>query len=280
MIYLLVFIFGAIIGSFLNVCIYRIPRNQSIIFPRSRCSSCRKYIRWYDNIPLLSYGLLKGKCRFCKRKIPFRYFIVEFLGALLFLMLFVNFGFSHKFWIYGVLTFSLITVTFIDFDFQIIPDRISLGGMGLGFLLSIFIPGLHNQSTWQKGFIASIVGALVGAGLIYLIMSTGNLGLFLVRRISISLKRNSYWRKKLKRYRHIKESMGFGDLKLMGMLGAFLGWKMIIIVFLIAPFLGAPVGLYLRLKKNVDFIPYGPYIAFASFIVMMAGDRILYLLYF
>ena len=278
MIYLLVFIFGAMIGSFLNVCIYRIPRNQSIIFPRSRCSSCRKYIRWYDNIPLLSYILLKGKCRFCKRKIPFRYFIVESLGALLFLMLFINFGFTHKFWIYGALTFSLITVTFIDFDFQIIPDRISLGGLGLGFLLSIFIPRLHNQLTWQKGFIASIVGALVGAGLIYLIMSIGNFGLFLVRRISISLKRNSYWRKKLKRYRHIKESMGFGDLKLMGMLGAFLGWKMIIIVFLFAPFLGAPIGLYLRFKKNVDLIPYGPYIAIASFIVMMWSDRILYLL--
>ena len=102
MTYLLVFVFGAMIGSFLNVCIYRIPRNQSIIFPRSRCSSCRKYIRWYDNIPLLSYILLKGKCRFCNRKIPFRYFIVEFITGLSFLMLYMNFGFTHKFWIYGI----------------------------------------------------------------------------------------------------------------------------------------------------------------------------------
>ena len=165
-------------------------------------------------------------------------------------------------------------------DLQIIPDSVSLGGLGLGFLLSIFIPGLHNQLTWQKGFIDSILGALVGAGLIYSVINLGNLGLFLVRQVAISLKRHSYWRKKLKRYRHIKESMGFGDLKLMGMLGAFLGWKMILIVFLLAPFLGFPVGLYLRLKKNIDFIPYGPYIALASFIVMMWGNRILYLLYF
>ncbi len=280
MTYLLVFVFGAMIGSFLNVCIYRIPRNQSIIFPRSRCSSCRKYIRWYDNIPLLSYILLKGKCRFCNRKIPFRYFIVEFITGLSFLMLYMNFGFTHKFWIYGILTSGLIVASFIDLDLQIIPDSVSLGGLGLGFLLSIFIPGLHNQLTWQKGFIDSILGALVGAGLIYSVINLGNLGLFLVRQVAISLKRHSYWRKKLKRYRHIKESMGFGDLKLMGMLGAFLGWKMILIVFLLAPFLGFPVGLYLRLKKNIDFIPYGPYIALASFIVMMWGNRILYLLYF
>ena len=280
MTYLLVFVFGAMIGSFLNVCIYRIPRNQSIIFPRSRCSSCRKYIRWYDNIPLLSYILLKGKCRFCNRKIPFRYFIVEFITGLSFLMLYMNFGFTHKFWIYGILTSGLFVASFIDLDLQIIPDSVSLGGLGLGFLLSIFIPGLHNQLTWQKGFIDSILGALVGAGLIYSVINLGNLGLFLVRQVAISLKRHSYWRKKLKRYRHIKESMGFGDLKLMGMLGAFLGWKMILIVFLLAPFLGFPVGLYLRLKKNIDFIPYGPYIALASFIVMMWGNRILYLLYF
>jgi len=192
----------------------------------------------------------------------------------------MNFGFTHKFWIYGILTSGLIVASFIDLDLQIIPDSVSLGGLGLGFLLSIFIPGLHNQLTWQKGFIDSILGALVGAGLIYSVINLGNLGLFLVRQVAISLKRHSYWRKKLKRYRHIKESMGFGDLKLMGMLGAFLGWKMILIVFLLAPFLGFPVGLYLRLKKNIDFIPYGPYIALASFIVMMWGNRILYLLYF
>jgi len=195
-------------------------------------------------------------------------------------MLFVNFGFTYRFWIYGLLTFTLIAVSFIDLDFQIIPDTISLGGIGLGILLSGFIPGLQGRLIWYKGFIDSIVGVLVGAGLIYSVINLGNFGLFLVRQVSVSLKRNSYWRKKLKRYRHIKESMGFGDLKLMAMLGAFLGWKMVLVVFLLAPFLGAPVGLYLRFKKNINIIPYGPYIALASFIVMIWGNRILSLLYF
>ncbi len=211
MTFVLILIFGAIIGSFLNVCIYRIPRNESIVCPGSRCVSCKKPIPWYDNIPLLSYLMLRGRCRVCHEKISFRYFAVELIGALSFLILYINFSLNYIFWIYSLVTFSLIVVTFIDLEFQIIPDRISLVGIFAGIILSIIFPGLQNAFTWQRAFVNSVIGALTGGGLIYL---TGVLG-------QLSFK---------------KESMGGGDVKLMAMLGAFLGWKMAVLIFFLAPF--------------------------------------------
>ncbi|MDP2912138.1 MAG: prepilin peptidase [Candidatus Omnitrophota bacterium] len=250
MIYLLVVIFGLIIGSFLNVCIYRIPRDESLVFPGSRCVSCKKHIEWYDNIPLLSYVLLRGKCRSCKAKISPRYFFVELISALCFLILFINFNLNYIFWIYSLLVFSLIVVTFIDLEFQIIPDRISLVGIFLGIILSIVFPGLQSAFTWQKAFLNSILGALAGGGIIYL---TGVLG-------QLAFK---------------KESMGGGDVKLMAMLGAFLGWKTAVLIFFLAPFFGAPVGIYMKFVKKEDIIPYGPYISLASFVAMVWGHKIL-----
>lgn len=250
MAHLLVFIFGLIIGSFLNVCIYRTPRNESLVCPRSRCVSCKKPIPWYDNIPLLSYLMLKGRCRVCHEKISFRYFAVELISAVCFLSLFMNFGFNYIFWIYSLLTASLIVITFIDLEFQIIPDRISIGGIFAGIALSIAFPGLMNAFTWEKALLDSIIGVLIGGGLIYL---TGVLG-------KIAFK---------------KESMGGGDVKLMAMLGAFLGWKMAVLIFFLAPFFGAPIGIYMKFVKKEDIIPYGPYISLASFVAMVWGHRIL-----
>lgn len=244
MINLLVFILGSVIGSFLNVCIYRIPRDQSIIFPRSRCVSCEKPIAWYDNIPFLSYILLKGRCRSCKEKISFRYFAVELISAVAFLVLFLYFGVTYKFFIYSLLTFSLIVVSFIDLEFQIIPDRITIAGVILGIALSI----------WKGSLAVSLLGAFIGAGLIYI---TGVFGKLVFK----------------------KESMGGGDVKLMAMLGAFLGWKMAVLIFFLAPFLGTPAGLYVKFRKKQDIIPYGPYISMASFIVMIWGQKILSLLF-
>lgn len=254
MTYLLIFIFGSIIGSFLNVCIYRMPRNESIVAPGSRCTSCKKPIAWYDNIPLLSYIALMGKCRFCRAKISFRYFLVELISALAFLALFAHFGFTSKFWIYSALAFTLIVVAFIDQEFQIIPDGISMGGLAVGVILSIFVPGLHNSLTWKYGLINSILGAITGSALIYL---TGYLG-------QIAFK---------------KEAMGGGDVKLMAMLGAFLGWKMAILIFFLAPFFGTPAGLYIKFVKKHDIIPYGPYLSMAAFVAMIWGRRILGLLF-
>jgi leader peptidase (prepilin peptidase)/N-methyltransferase len=162
----LIFIFGLIVGSFLNVCIYRIPREESLVFPGSRCVSCKKPIKWHDNIPLLSYVLLKGKCRSCGAKISPRYFFVESISALSFLTLFMNFGFNYIFWIYSLLVFSLIAVTFIDLEFQIIPDRISLGGMGAGVILSVIFPGLQAAFNWKIALLNSILGIVAGGGLI------------------------------------------------------------------------------------------------------------------
>ena len=250
MTHIFIFIFGAVIGSFLNVCIYRIPRNESIGFSRSRCVHCKKTIAWYDNIPFLSYLLLKGKCRSCKEKISFRYFIVELISALAFLTLFMYFGFSARFWVYSLLSFILIVITFIDFEFQIIPDRFSVGGLFFGIFISALVPSLHHAITWKASIVNSLLGALVGAALMYL---TGFLG-------SLAFK---------------KESMGGGDVKLMAMLGSFLGWKMVILIFFLAPFFGSPAGIYLKFRKKQDIIPYGPYIAMASFVTMIWGQNIL-----
>jgi len=253
MVYLLVVIFGLIIGSFLNVCIYRTPRNESLVYPGSRCTSCKKSIPWYDNIPLLSYLILKGRCRVCHEKISFRYFAVELMSALCFLTLFMNFRLNYIFWIYSLLTAGLIVVTFIDLEFQIIPDRISLVGIFIGIIFSIIFPGLQGVFTWQKALLNSIIGVLTGGGLIYL---TGVLG-------QLAFK---------------KESMGGGDVKLIAMIGAFLGWKMAILIFFLAPFFGTPIGIYVKLVKKEDIIPYGPYISLASFVAMVLGSKILSLL--
>lgn len=194
--------------------------------------------------------MLKGRCRACHEKISFRYFAVELISALCFLILFMNFRFNYIFWIYSLLTFSLIVVTFIDLEFQIIPDRISLVGIFIGVIFSIVFPGLQSAFTWKRAFLNSIIGALAGGGLIYL---TGVLG-------QLAFK---------------KESMGGGDVKLMAMLGAFLGWKIAALIFFLAPFFGAPIGIYMKFVKKEDIIPYGPYISLASFVAMVWGHKIL-----
>jgi len=280
MVYVLIFIFGAIIGSFLNVCIYRMPRSESIISPGSRCVSCKRAIAWYDNIPFLSFFFLRGRCRSCKEKISFRYFAVEFISAAAFLILFSQFGFGQRFWVYSLLTFGLIIVTFIDLDFQIIPARISINGIFLGIILSVFMPGLHNAFTWKAGLFSSILGILIGGGILYFIRFLFNIVLWRIRRIGFCLRRNPYWRKRLARYRHMRESMGLGDVELMAMLGAFLGWEKAILIFLLAPFFGAPAGIYLLLRKRSNIIPYGPYISMASFVIMIYGQNILRCLFF
>jgi len=157
------------------------------------------------------------------------------------------------FWIYSLLAFSLIVVTFIDLEFQIIPDRISLVGIFIGVILSVVFPGLMEAANRKWAFLNSIIGALAGGGLIYL---TGVLGQFAFK----------------------KESMGGGDVKLMAMIGAFLGWKLAILIFFLAPFFGAPIGIYIKLVKKEDTIPYGPYISLASFVAMVWGNKILSLL--
>ena len=239
-------------GSFLNVCIHRLPEEKSIVRPRSHCPSCQKPILWYDNIPLISYFILRCRCRYCKTKISFRYFLVEFLTAGLFLFFYLKYGLSAKFFIYTALFSALTVATFIDFKYQIIPDVISVSGVILGPILSMVVPSLHQASSWKPAIMDSLIGLLAGGAMIWL---TGVFGNLVFK----------------------KESMGFGDVKLMAMLGAFLGWKAVILTYFIAPFFGLVFGIISLVKTKSHYIPYGPFLSLASFVALVWGNKIWFL---
>jgi len=254
MIGLVIFIFGAIVGSFLNVCIYRMPKGESIVRPASRCPRCREPIKWHDNIPVLSYVLLRARCRSCGARISVRYAVVEILTALLFLALYLTFGVKAISIIYAGLVSALIVATFVDFDIQEIPDEISLGGLAAGLILSFFFPCLHGQYSTLAGLIQSALGALAGGGSIYLM---GLFGTIIFR----------------------KEAMGEGDVKLMAMVGSFLGWKMALLAFFIAPLFGSAAGIALKIKDGRETIPYGPYLSMAALTAIFFGERIIRILF-
>ncbi len=243
------FIFGACWGSFLNVLIYRLPRDISIIKPRSFCSYCRNSIKWYDNIPVLSYLLLKGKCRYCKKPISFRYFLVEVLTAVLFLFLYSELGISLKLFVMLIFSSLLIVATFTDFEHRIIPDQISLGGLVLGILFSAFFPYLHNKYTVLSSLIDCGIGILVGGGLLYI---SGLIGKIIFK----------------------KEAMGGGDIKFLAMMGAFWGPKLALFSFFAAPFLGAVFGLMHKIRTGESEIPYGPFLGIAGFVGVFYSERV------
>ncbi|MDD5348101.1 MAG: prepilin peptidase, partial [Candidatus Omnitrophica bacterium] len=207
-----VFIFGSMVGSFLNVCIYRLPLEESIVLPRSHCPKCKKQIAWYDNVPFVSYILLGGRCRHCKEKISFRYFLVELITALVFLGFYLRFGFSFPYIYYLILVCALIVATFVDFAHRIIPDEISLGGIAVGFLINAgrgaqFAPFRYD---WHPA-LDSLLGIIIGGGIIFSFGYCFDLVYFkLLKRPAIQGE---------------TESMGGGDVKLLAMIGAFLGWK-------------------------------------------------------
>ena len=241
----LIFVLGLIVGSFSNVCIYRIPRNESIVYPASHCPKCRTTIRPIDNIPLLSYILLKGRCRNCKSKISIQYPVVEFLTGFIYLIIYLIYGLSIQTLIYIILSSALIIIAFIDLNEQIIPDVISLPGIVMGFILSFLVPYIS--------FINSALGVLFGGGIILIIGLCG----------SVIFK---------------KEAMGGGDVKLAAMIGAFLGWRYIIISLFFGFFLGALAGIFLvlsKIKSREDMVPFGPFIVLGSLITLLWGEKIL-----
>ena len=243
------FIFGACWGSFLNVCIYRIPREESVVHPGSHCPSCNTPIKAYHNIPIVTWLLLRGKCKYCSAPIRPRYILVEALTGLLFAWVFFLYGFSFLTLCYWLVSFGLLLGTFIDFEYMIIPDRVTWGGMILGLLLSPLVPELHGMHTALEGLKSSILGAAVGFGLLYGVMVFGT------------------WVFK-------KDAMGFGDVKLMGAIGAFMGWEAVVFTLMISSLLGSVVGISLIIKFGREWqsrIPYGPYIAMAAMIWLLGG---------
>ena len=253
------------VGSFLNVCIHRMPLGESVVWPRSHCPHCKKRIPGYDNIPFLSYLLLGGRCRFCKHRISLRYPLVELITAVTFLVFFMRYGLTYDFFVYTLFTCGLIIATFVDIKHRIIPDEISIGGLILGLLL-IGITGfsLKPFAFNYRPLLKSLLGALIGGGIIYL---TGLLFDIVYFRL---LKRPPIQGE--------TESMGGGDVKLLAMIGAFLGWQGAILTFFIAPFFGAVIGIVNLLAKKDHTIPYGPFLSLAAIVSLFWADNILRLI--
>lgn len=265
-IYIIVFIFGAVVGSFLNVCIYRMPLNESVVWPGSHCPNCKKRIAAYDNIPFISYILLKGRCRLCNQKISPVYFFVELLTAFLFVFLFKFFGLSFEFFFYTLFCCLLIVATFVDIKHRIIPDEISVGGLIIGFILSA-VRGISLQPSLQYNYhfpLDSLIGIFVGGGVIYLTGSIFDLIYFrLLKKPPIQGE---------------TESIGGGDVKLLAMIGSFLGWKSALLTFLLAPFLGLGFGLINLLPKKDHTIPYGPFLSLGALLALFYSDKIIAML--
>ncbi|MDD5504243.1 MAG: prepilin peptidase [Candidatus Omnitrophica bacterium] len=250
-------VLGLMAGSFLNVCIHRMPLGESVIAPRSHCVKCHHAIAWYDNIPLISFIVLGGKCRFCAGRISLKYPIVELLTSAVFALLAKYLGVNTTTAVYMLLSCALILSAFIDMQYQIIPDEITYAGMILGPVLSFALPGFHSTANRFNALLNSLTGIALGGLLIYAIAVLGTI----------------LFKKKLKAIGE-EYAMGGGDIKFLAMIGAFLGWKGVIIVFFLAPFFGSVIGIIEKLRKKADIIPYGPYLSLAAFIVMLWGERI------
>jgi leader peptidase (prepilin peptidase)/N-methyltransferase len=230
---------GASFGSFFGVCVHRIPKGKSIISPSSYCPQCKNKIRWYDNIPFLSYCLLRGRCRFCQKRIPLTDLLIEFVTTAVFAGTYMKFGLSAQLPVYLVFFSLLIIGSFIDMELQIIPDVITIPGTVVGLSLSFLTIGL----------LGSLLGAAVGTLIV---------GLFAVLGKSMFKK----------------EAMGGGDVKLLAMIGAFTGWVDVLWVL----FLGSLLGLVFALARRQRVLPFGPFLSAAAFIIIIVGGFSAFLL--
>jgi len=351
---LVFFTFGCMIGSFLNVCIYRMPLDLSVVSPPSHCPHCKYAIPFYLNIPLVTWLALQGRCKNCGAPISPRYFIVELVTGLAFLSCWLAFGDpNHPLHslltalVYGIFLAGLICATFIDFEHFIIPDEITMGGMVAGFAASFLLPSLHNAKTNADGMIQGLLGILVGAGIIYAILRLGKL-LFGRQRVKLPPEtkiiftetalclpdqvipyEELFYRKSDtivlqartvelvdRAYKDVnvrlstatlqigdekinpgdvayleavsgeitlpREAMGFGDVKFMGAIGAFIGWQGAMFSLMMSSLIGAAVGMILILLHKREWssrMPYGPYIALAAVIYLFGGHKIFQVLF-
>ncbi len=240
-----VFVFGAIIGSFLNVCIARLPDGRSIALPPSHCPKCQSFLAWYDNVPILSYLVLAGRCRSCRVRISPIYPAVEVLTGALAVALFLRLGPTLAFAGYFAFAAALVVITFIDLDHQIIPDVISLPGIAVGLAFSLVSPLVTP--------VDAILGVLAGGGTLLAVA----------------------WLYKTFRG---QEGMGGGDIKLLAMIGAFLGWQSIFVTLFVGSVIGSIIGVVIMLYEGADAklaIPFGPFLAGGALVYLFWGDRIL-----
>lgn len=239
---------GAATGSFLNVAIYRLPRGESVVAPRSHCTSCERIIPWYDNLPVLSWLLLRGRCRGCQAPFSVRYPIVEALTGVLLLGLSLQIGWSIELAFAFYFACSLLVVTYIDLDHRLILDKITLPGIAVGLLYALVAPAEMRWAAVQSW----AIGTLVGGGILWLVawgyeLATG------------------------------REGMGGGDIKLLAMIGAFLGWQGVLLSLLLASFIGSIVGVGWMIARGADSklaIPFGPFLSLGALVALLWGDSI------
>lgn len=338
------FVFGCMVGSFLNVCIYRLPLGLSVVSPPSHCPHCKYSIPWYLNMPLITWLLLRGKCRNCRAPISIRYFLVELLTGLFFLACWINFGSKEPMLalIYALFCAGLLAATFIDFEHFIIPDSITVGGLLAGFVLSFLYPALHGQTSVSHGIRGGLLGGAVGAGVVYAILRLGKM-LFGRQRIALPAGANIVFTEtavclpdkqvpyedifyrasdtifiKAERVEMVdrcyfdtlvrlnpeslqigddkftpsevpylqtlsqeivlpREAMGFGDVKFMAAIGAFLGWPAVLFSLMVSSLIGSIVGVTLIAMRRQAWssrLPYGPYIALAAAIWLFGGQQL------
>ncbi len=235
--------FGLVFGSFLNVCIYRLPRHESLAMPASHCTSCGRPLRWYENIPVISYLALRGRCRTCGVPISMMYPLVEATAGALAIAWYLQFGLSVLFVARLLFAFALVVLFVIDLRQRILPNVITVPGIVVGFAFSLFGP---------PGWFDSLIGILVGGGFLYLLAE-------------------AWWL-----IRH-EEAMGFGDIKMLGMIGAFLGWQQTVFTLIFASFLGAIIGLALIAAGKggrKSQLPFGTFLAIAALAACVVGERV------
>lgn len=236
----LVFLLGLLIGSFLNVCIYRIPKGESVVFPASHCPQCLRQLGPLDLVPVLSYLWLKGRCRSCRAKISPSYALIELFTGLVFWLVYSQTGLTPQLINYLLLSSILVVVTFIDLEHYLIPNKV----LAVGALLQLAV----NLFTQQISLFDAFVGCLTGGGLLLLIAVAS------------------------------KGGMGGGDVKLAAMLGLFLGWQKVLLAFFIAAILGAVAGLILMALKGKgrkDALPFGPFLAMGAMVTLLWGQQLL-----
>lgn len=242
---LIVFVTGLCIGSFLNVCIYRIPESKSIVTPPSSCPQCGYRIRHYDNIPVISYLFLRGKCRQCHVPISFRYPMVELITGFFALWIYLRFGLSLEALVHFVFISVLLVITFIDIDHRIIPDIISLPGIPIFFLASFAVPSLTYKD--------SLLGIMAGGGILYAVAGS----------YQVLTKR---------------EGMGGGDIKLLAMMGGLIGWQGVLFTIFVSSAIGTLAGtaIMLATHKNMKLaLPFGPFLALGAAIYIFFGQELI-----